>query len=166
MSIEKFDTFLSLMEKNWPDAYQTMAPSMPRIDKIQSINAVRRSKIMAEYGLQGSDFGLLTALRRSPAPYLLTPTQLMAHMLISSGGLTKTLHRLETKAMIARKESPDDGRIKLVQLTAKGKRVIEEVVTKEQANHKILCTIFSRQEADQLDALLSRLLNALETSTE
>ena len=163
--MEKFNTFLSLMEENWPEAYEGIAPSLPLIDKIQSINYARLTQIMAEYGLQSSDFGILTALRRSAAPYLLTPTQLMDHMLFSSGGLTKALYRLEDKEMISRSASPEDGRIKLVQLTAKGKTVIEEVVVKVQESHRIMKATFSDEEVKQLDSLLLKLLNALDSGS-
>ncbi|WED23677.1 MarR family transcriptional regulator [Vibrio sp. JC009] len=162
MTIEKFETFLSLMEENWPEAYKEMATVLPRIDKIQSVNETRRSKIMTEYGLQGADFGLLTALRRSPPPHLLKPTQIMDYMLISSGGLTKALYRLENKELVSRSASAEDGRIKLVQLTEKGKATIEEIVVKVQENHRILRNTFSSEEEQLLDSLLAKLLNALE----
>lgn len=161
--IEKFETFLSLMKKNWPEAYENMMPSLPLIDKIQSINEIKRSKVMAEYGLQTSDFGLLTALRRTPAPHLLMPTQIMDYMLISSGGLTKALYRLEQKALISRSPSSEDGRIKRVQLTEKGKMVIEEIVVKVQEIHRLMNANFSEQEKNQLDILLRKLLNTIET---
>ncbi|MDD8059075.1 MarR family winged helix-turn-helix transcriptional regulator [Shewanella metallivivens] len=160
--IEKFETFLSLMKENWPEAYEDMIPSLPLIDKIQSINEEKRSKTMAEYGLQTSDFGLLTALRRTPAPHLLMPTQIMDYMLISSGGLTKALYRLEQKALISRSPSSEDGRVKRVQLTAKGKQVIEEIVVKAQESHRLMNASFSEQEKNQLDMLLRKLLNTLE----
>lgn len=162
MTTEKFEHFLALMEENWPQAYENMLHSLPCIDKIQSINEATRVKVMAEYGLQSSDFGLLTALRRSPPPYLLTPTQLMNHMLISSGGLTKALYRLEAKGMISRKDSMDDGRVKLVQLNDEGKEVIEGAMTKIRLTYKVLNEVFSDQEKKQLDSLLIRLLGEME----
>ncbi|NOI67132.1 MarR family transcriptional regulator [Vibrio sp. 99-8-1] len=164
--IEKFETFLSLMEENWPEAYEDMMPSLPLIDKIHSINESLRSKVMAEYGLQTSDFGLLTALRRTPAPHLLMPTQIMDYMLISSGGLTKALYRLEEKELISRSPSSDDGRIKLVQLTEKGKEIIEEIVIKAQQSHRLMKADFSVQEAKQLDRLLTKLLTTVEAHKE
>lgn len=160
--IEKFDTFLALMKKNWPEAYEEMMPTLPLIDKIQSINETRRAEVMTKYGLLSSDFGLLTALRRSPAPHLLTPTQIMDYMLISSGGLTKALYRLEQKALITRKASPEDGRVKLVQLTDRGKVVIEEIVIKAQVSHKLMSATFSEQETKQLEKLLIKLLETME----
>lgn len=159
--IEKFENFLSLMEDNWPEAYAHMMPSLPLIDKIHSINEAQRSKVMAEYGLLASDFGLLTALRRTPPPHLLMPTQIMDYMLISSGGLTKALYRLEEKKLISRSVSLDDGRIKLVQLTVEGKMVIEKIVVKVLENHRLLKVNFSKKEAKQLDMLLVKLLTTI-----
>ncbi len=162
MTIEKFDHFLTLMEENWPEAYENMAVAMPCIDKIYSINEAVRTKMMAEYGLQSSDFGLMTALRRSPPPHLLTPTEILDYMLISSGGLTKALYRLEGKGFITRKASLDDGRVKRVQLTDTGKSTIEEIIAKLQKNHQHFYSDFTQQETEQLEGLLAKLLLSLE----
>ncbi|WP_375749779.1 MarR family winged helix-turn-helix transcriptional regulator [Vibrio sp. HN007] len=162
MTIEKFETFLSQMEENWSEAYENMTPAMPRIDKIQSINDITRSKVMAEYGLLGADFGLLAALRRTPEPHLLKPTEIMDYMLISSGGLTKALYRLEKKELISRSASPEDGRIKLVKLTLNGKKVIEDVMDKVHSDHKTITEALSKDELVQLDILLSKLLSKME----
>lgn len=166
MTIAKFETFLTLMRENWPEATKEMIISLPLIDRIQSTNMMLRNKIMMQYQLQLSDFGLLTALRRSPKPHLLTPTQLMEHMLISSGGLTKALYRLENRGMISRKASVEDGRIKLVQLTQKGSTTIEEIVKKELASHQILRDSFTDKETETLNILLTKLVNTMEKNLD
>lgn len=89
MSSTKFESFLEQMKKNWPEAYGSLMPAFPRVDRISALHSMHRAQIMADFGLQASDFGLLTALRRSGEPYQLTPTQLSEYMLVSSGGMTK-----------------------------------------------------------------------------
>lgn len=83
-------------------------------------------------------------------------------MLVSSGGLTNLLHRLESCEMISRVDSPDDGRIKLVKLTAKGKQTIEAVVAQVQESNRRVLAHFDAEEIEKLDSLLSKLSYHLE----
>ncbi|MEE3879933.1 MarR family winged helix-turn-helix transcriptional regulator [Vibrio sp. YYF0003] len=162
MQAVNFDTFLSLMEKNWPEAHSALMKSFPLIDRISAIHDGVRAKVLAEHSLQGGDFGILTALRRMGEPYVLSPTLLRQYMLVSSGGLTKMLHRLESCEMISRVDSPDDGRIKLVKLTAKGKQTIEAVVAQVQKSNRRVLAHFDAEEIEKLDSLLSKLSHLLE----
>ncbi|TCS42705.1 MarR family winged helix-turn-helix transcriptional regulator [Reinekea marinisedimentorum] len=166
MSSGKFENFLSLMKENWSEAHENLLPAFPRIDRISALHNMERAKIMSVYGLQPSDFGLLTALRRSGSPYQLSPTQLRDYMLVSSGGLTKALYRLEEKGMISRSAKEGDGRVKLVALTEKGKASIEEAVNKVQRVHAVLSNEFTEQELAQLDQLLARFLSVIEQDNE
>ena len=45
-------------------------------------------------------------LRSVPSPYELTPTELYDAVLLSSGGMTKVLRRLETRGLVSRGENP------------------------------------------------------------
>ncbi len=165
MQALNFDTFLNLMEKNWPEAHGALMKSFPLIDRISAIHDGIRSKVLAGYSLQGGDFGILTALRRTGEPYILSPTLLRQYMLVSSGGLTKMLHRLETCGMISRVASVDDGRIKLVQLTELGKQTIENVVIQVQDSNRRVLAHFSPEEVELLDSLLVKLSNHLESES-
>src|SRR5262249_12351561 len=62
----------------------------------------------SEYGLKETDFGIMSPLRRSGDPYELTPTELARHRMITSGGMTAALDRLEAKGMITRVPNPND----------------------------------------------------------
>lgn len=162
MTVMNFDTFLNLMEKNWPEAHQGLMKSFPIIDRIFALHDSCRAKVMAEVGLQSADFGVLTALRRSEPPYVLSPTQLRQYMLVSSGGLTKMLYRLESCGMVTRSSSEQDGRIKLVKLTDKGKETIETAVIQLQQSNTRVFQHFSPEEIQLLEGLLSKFSHYLE----
>ena len=51
--------------------------------------------VFAEAGLSDGDFDVLAALRRSGAPYELTPGELGATTMVTSGAVTKRIDRLE-----------------------------------------------------------------------
>ena len=54
-------------------------------------------------------------------------------LMISSGGLTARLNRLEKVGLVTRKAATDDGRSMLVMLTAKGKAVAERAFRNDMA---------------------------------
>lgn len=58
----------------------------------------------ARFGLDRGEFDVIATLRRSGPPCRLTPTQIYTSLMISSGGLTHRLDRLE-KAGLIRRES-------------------------------------------------------------
>jgi DNA-binding MarR family transcriptional regulator len=71
------------------------------------------------------DVDALAALRRSGVPYELTPTQLARRLLLTSGGMTNRLDRLEAGGLIERRPDPSDRRGVLVRLTSAGVALAE-----------------------------------------
>ncbi|CAM2858532.1 MarR family winged helix-turn-helix transcriptional regulator [Vibrio rarus] len=147
---------------HWPEAYTTLSPSILRIHRLHDYFHNNVEQLVKHYDLQAADFGVLETLRREPAPYCLSPTELYQSMLFSSGGLTKVLNRLTGAGLIRREDNPLDKRSKLVLLNEQGLRIIE-VVTEElhQLEHKNMARL-SATEKQQLDRLLSKLLQEWE----
>lgn len=79
---------------------------------------------LADHGLTLGQFDILATLRRS-SPHGLTPTHLLRSVMLSSGGMTSRLDRLEELSLIVRRADPNDRRGVLVELTAKGRRLID-----------------------------------------
>ena len=73
--------------------------------------------LFARAGLQAGEFDVLATLRRSGAPYTLSPTRLYEATMISSGGMTDRLDRLERAGLVVRLPDPRDRRGKLIALT-------------------------------------------------
>lgn len=80
------------------------------------------------YGIAPSEFDVLAALRRSAPPYELTPTEILRRTVVTSGGLTKILHRLAEKGWIERITDAADRRSIRARLTPAGNGVIEEAM--------------------------------------
>ena len=101
---------------------------------------------------------VLAALRRSGPPYRLSPTDLFNSMMVTSGGMTHRLDRLERKGLIARKRHPDDRRGVQVQLTARGRKRIDAILPESMQQVDQALAAIDRKEQKQLADLLRRVL--------
>ncbi|MEH6578716.1 MAG: MarR family transcriptional regulator [Amphritea sp.] len=114
------------------------------------------------HGLQQGEFDVLATLRRSGAPYELAPTQLFEALMISSGGMTNRLDRLEKSGLIARTPNPEDRRGTLVALTEEGLELINRIVPLHVENEARALATLSRKEQEMLESLLEKLLDGLD----
>lgn len=95
-------------------------------------------------------------------PHCLTPTELSTAMLFSSGGLTKVLNRIRVAGFIIRIDNPNDKRGKLVQLTKKGKDLIDKVIVELHEKEQNKMNVLSKSEKVLLNTLLEKVLNVWE----
>ncbi|MDK4807368.1 MAG: MarR family transcriptional regulator [Novosphingobium aromaticivorans] len=123
----------------------------------QVIARDRLNPLFARFGLQPGEFDVLATLRRSGAPYALTPTALYEAAMISSGSMTNRIDRLEKVGLVERRPNPDDRRGTLVALTGQGKDLIERAVAAHIENQKEVVSTLSRSEQNLLCALLAKL---------
>ena len=115
-----------------------------------------------QYGLKETDFGVLSPLRRAGEPFELTPTELARHRMITSGGMTAALDRLEDKGMIVRVPNPNDRRGSLVRLTERGREVIDaSMELHAEVEHQLVASL-DEQDAADLQRILRKLLIATE----
>lgn len=117
--------------------------------------------LFAEHGLQPGEFDVLATLRRSGAPYALTPTALYEAAMLSSGGMTNRIDRLETAGLIERQKHPTDRRGVLVALTSEGKELIDQLVLLHVANEQRMLAALTAREQTQLGQLLAKLLQGM-----
>jgi len=120
-------------------------------------------RIVAKHGLTWTQYTTLMALRSAESDYTLSPSQIYAKAQVSSGGLTKMLHALESEDLVTRIDNPEDKRSRFVKLTPAGK-VKVELVTGQlvETNTALFTSILSDNECEQLIALLSKLRSGLE----
>jgi DNA-binding MarR family transcriptional regulator len=113
------------------------------------------------HGLDAGEYDVLASLRRAGAPYALRPTELYLSLMISSGGLTARLDRLEDAGLIRRTRATDDARSVIVELTPAGKKKIEAAFRDDmEIENKMVQGLSERDRAD-LVRLLRKLAQAM-----
>jgi DNA-binding MarR family transcriptional regulator len=120
--------------------------------------------VYERHGLSEGEFDVLATLRRSGAPYELAAGELAEHTMVTTGGLTKRLDRLESGGLITRRRSDTDGRGRVVRLTAAGRRVIDAAFTDHMRNERRLLDQLTPGDAQQLESLLARWLARYEVT--
>lgn len=138
---------------------------MEVVGYLKTSQLITRSQLEAffkAHGLQLGEFDVLATLRRSGAPYALTPTQLFGTLMVSSGGMTNRLDRLERAGLIVRAPNPEDRRGTLVSLTEQGLEMMNRLVPLHVENEARMLAALSRKEQETLGRLLGKLLDGLE----
>jgi DNA-binding MarR family transcriptional regulator len=137
------------------------------IGRIMRVDRHLDRELARAYKATGLDFGLfdvLATLRRSGAPFSLSPRDLNAWCMLTSGAMTARLDRLEEAGYIARRPDPDDRRGLLVELTPTGFALIDKLVIEHLANEERLLGVLSPEQRQSLGDLLRELLISLEAN--
>jgi DNA-binding MarR family transcriptional regulator len=118
--------------------------------------------VVGAMGLTPNAFGLLCALRRSGAPYRLSPSELYDVVILSPAGVAGHLYKMERAGLIERSNDPDDRRFNRAGLTTRGQKVVNDNIGDFVMRHEWLLRSLSEDERDELSGLLRRLLSAVE----
>jgi DNA-binding MarR family transcriptional regulator len=117
--------------------------------------------VFRAHGLSAGEFDVLAALRRAGPPFERTPTELAESTMITSGGLTKRVDRLEDAGLVLRRPNAHDGRGRVVALTAAGRALVDEVFTQHMANEHRLVEMLGAPDRRALEGALARWLERL-----
>lgn len=146
-----------------PDIDVSSMGVISRIWRIARHLEKQREKNLAEWGTDRGTVDILSMLRRSGPPYRRTAGDLTQHSLITSGGVSQRLEKLERAELITRHVDTGDRRRVEVQLTDKGIELIDSVFgdVMERDSEK-LADALNRDECQMLVILLRKLLTSLE----
>ena len=157
------DRILQQWARERPDLDASPMGPIGRIKRCAVLLEQRLEENFAQFDLSLWEFDMLATLRRSGAPYCLSPTELFSTLMVTSGTMTHRLKRLESSGLIERVPNEQDARSMLVQLTKKGLKLIDRVVEVHVEKERELLMGLQPQALAELDAHLSRLLLALES---
>lgn len=133
-----------------------------RIHRLADILEAELRTVFATEGLGNGEFDVLATLRRAGSPYALSPSEITASAMVTSGAVTKRVDRLERAGLVKRTRDDADGRGRRVRLTDRGLRVTDSLVERHWANEERLLGSLRPRQRQQLVGLLRTLLLDLE----
>jgi DNA-binding MarR family transcriptional regulator len=158
---DDIDRILDQWARERPDLDTEAMGVFGRIFRLSKLAGDATERAYARFGIARAEFDVLATLRRSGEPFQLSPGALAASMMLSTGGTTARLDRLEKAGLVARSPDPNDRRGILVRLTPQGHTVADEAVTAGLAEQQRLLSRLPEEKAAQLTALLRDLLNGI-----
>jgi DNA-binding MarR family transcriptional regulator len=145
-----------------PDLDTAAMEVFGRVYRLARAMGDRIEKAYARYGISRGEFDVLATLRRSGEPYTLSPRQLSATLMLTTGGMTGRLDKLERAGLLRRSPDPHDRRGLQVTLTGEGLRLTDEAVGAGLAVQTEALSALDGERAAQLADLLRQLLFATE----
>lgn len=116
--------------------------------------STRVEQSVSDAGLVLTDFMILEALlHKGP----LTITEIQRKILLASGSMTAAVDRLEQKGAIVRRAIEQDRRARRLELTPEGRRLIERVYRKLEAEFESLVGVLGDKEKRLTYASLKKL---------
>lgn len=155
---DETDSLLEAWHRERPDLDVAPLSVLSRVTRLARHLDRERRAAFAEHGLEAYEFDVLSALRRSGAPYELTPGQLVRQTLVGSGTTTNRLDRLESRGLIDRRPDPEDGRVRRVRLTDRGRDRVDAAVADLLGRERRLLGRLSEPDRNTLAGLLRSVL--------
>ena len=132
-----------------------------RIYRIATRLGPHMEALFARHGLERGEFDVLATLQRNGPPYKLSPTALYTSLMVSSGGLTYRLKRLEAAGLVTRVPAPDDGRSLIVELTDRGQTLTRAAFEEDMRLEATWLAALAAHERSLLADLLRKLCFAV-----
>ncbi|MCX4778425.1 MarR family winged helix-turn-helix transcriptional regulator [Streptomyces sp. NBC_01264] len=141
-----------------PDLDTTPMAVFGRIYRISKAMGDAMEKAYGRYGISRGEFDVVATLRRSGTPYTLSPRQLSATLMLTTGGMTGRLDKLEKAGLLCRNPDPDDRRGLRVTITDRGLALIDEAVGAGLEVQREALTGLDEAEITALTALLRKVM--------
>jgi DNA-binding MarR family transcriptional regulator len=160
MAVDHSDEVVAQWRAQRPDLDPSPMATFTRLRRAAYAADGKLMAVFGAHGLEAGWFDVLATLRRAGAPHRLSAGALARGLVMSTGGMTKRLDKLEAAGLVARSADPEDRRGVLVSLTDEGLARVDRAVEDHVANEARLLEVLSDREVKALNAALSKLLDA------
>lgn len=160
---DEVDRIVAAWRRERPDLDVTPLHILSRISRLARHLDLARGTAFTQHGLDGWEFDVLSALRRSGEPYQLSPGQLVTQTLVTSGTMTNRVDRLAARGFVERSPDPGDRRGVIVALTPSGRQVVDAALADLLERERELLSRLPEGESDQLAATLRGLLKPFDS---
>ncbi|MDL9947152.1 MarR family transcriptional regulator [Gordonia sp. ABSL11-1] len=128
-----------------------------RLHRSFLVYKARIAATFEEHNITDSGFDVLACLRRAVPDHRLTAGELAELTLVTTGGLSLRVKRLEEAGLVTRTRDSDDARVVYVTLTPSGAELVDRVADEHFAKLTSMLDELSDRDAAQLARLLGRL---------
>jgi DNA-binding MarR family transcriptional regulator len=161
---DEVDRIVEAWRRERPDLDVGPLHVLSRVSRLARHLDLARGAAFAQHGLEGWEFDVLSALRRAGAPYELSPGQLVAQTLVTSGTMTNRVDRLERRGLVGRSPDPNDRRGVIVSLTPTGRQVVDSAMADLLGREHAILSGLGEGDQTRLADSLRRLLAPFETT--
>jgi DNA-binding MarR family transcriptional regulator len=160
---DEVDRLVAAWARERPDLDVRPLEVLSRVTRLARHLDRARSTAFEAHQLEVWEFDVLAALRRAGRPYVLSPGQLLAQTMVTSGTMTNRVDRLEDRGLVQRLPDPADRRGVHVRLTPRGKEGVDAALADLLSRERELLSALSQPDQESLSGLLRRLVAPFET---
>lgn len=159
---DQVDGIMAAWQAERPELDVSSIGVVSRIFRLgRHLQRARRHKL-DELGTDPVTLDVLATLRRSGPPYRRSAGELSQSALITSGGVSQRLRKLESQGLVVRYPVEEDRRRVEVQLTPMGAALIDSIASSLLENESSIIACLDPDEQATLQQLLRKLLNRFE----
>ncbi len=162
MRKDAVDTVTGQWKRERPELDTLAMAVFGRVHRLARLMGDRTEKEYRRLGIGRGEFDVLATLRRAGEPFTLSPRQLSSALMLTTGGMTGRLDKLERAGLLERAPDPDDRRGLKVTLTGRGREVVEEALGAGLSVQQAALDAMDKEQAELLAELLRQLLASTE----
>lgn len=164
MPKDEVDRIVEAWRRERPDLDTAPMEVLSRVSRLARHLDRRRREAFAQVSVNGAglepwEFDVLAALRRTGPPYELSPSELMAQTLVTSGTMTTRVEKLAARRLVRRsRRETGDRRGVRVALTDTGRTAADQALEALLGHEQELLAGLPEQDRPRLAALLRTLV--------
>jgi DNA-binding MarR family transcriptional regulator len=155
---DEVDRHVESVVAKWPEIDPEVEGIVVRLDKTDRLIDKAATVNLARLDLTHEEFKVLIALHNGPR----THGSLSRELVVSTGAMTNRLDKMERTGLVARRRDPSDRRGVLLELTDQGRQRLDDYIDLAARRERELLSALNRDEKQQLNRLLRKLLAALQ----
>jgi DNA-binding MarR family transcriptional regulator len=133
--------------------------------RLAKLFADDRSRVLREARIDAATLDLLSVIRRSGPPYILSTREIARRTLVTAGAISQRVARAERDGFVQRTPGTTGRRTVLVRLTTEGHALIERSVDAVLGREATLVSVLSEHERAMLIGLLDKLMTDVRRRT-
>lgn len=162
---DEVDDLVAAWRRERPDVDTSPMEVLSRVDRLARHVDRARAAAFSRHDLEGWEFDVLAALRRSGAPYRASPGALVRETGVTSGTMTNRVDRLVSRGLVRRDSDPDDRRSVRVELTPAGQTAVDGALVDLLGAERDLLAGLDGDGRTALSDALRRLLASYRTTS-